>query len=367
MSNYSQPNLENDTDHELLFKAAYAQWLIEQSGGGGGGSLPPQTGHAGEFLTTDGSDASWAALAYANLPSQSASTLLGRGASGAGVPQVISLGPNLSISGTTLNASGGGTPAGANTQVQFNNSGAFGASANLTWSNVGLVLSIGSLGNGANVELYAAAGGLTTLGSASTSNHVVEYPDATGTAVLEDNSATLTNKTISGASNTFSMIPASVLSAGTLAANITLGEGAGNLVLDSTLSADGTYSGILQAGTAGATLAFGDICYFSVTDSRWELADATDATTAGSVMLGMCVQAAASDGSATTMLLWGKIRADTAFPSFTVGAPVYISETAGDLTETQPSTTDAVIRVVGFSQTADAIWFTPSSDYMTHV
>jgi len=29
---------------------------------------------------------------------------------------------------------GGGTPAGANTQIQFNNSGAFGASANLTWS-----------------------------------------------------------------------------------------------------------------------------------------------------------------------------------------------------------------------------------------
>lgn len=27
---------------------------------GGGGSLPSQTGHAGEFLTTDGSDASWA-------------------------------------------------------------------------------------------------------------------------------------------------------------------------------------------------------------------------------------------------------------------------------------------------------------------
>lgn len=27
---------------------------------GGGGSLPSQTEHAGEFLTTDGSDASWA-------------------------------------------------------------------------------------------------------------------------------------------------------------------------------------------------------------------------------------------------------------------------------------------------------------------
>lgn len=28
--------------------------------GGGGSSLPSQTGHAGEFLTTDGTDPSWA-------------------------------------------------------------------------------------------------------------------------------------------------------------------------------------------------------------------------------------------------------------------------------------------------------------------
>lgn len=28
--------------------------------GGGGGSLPSQTGNSGKFLTTDGTDASWA-------------------------------------------------------------------------------------------------------------------------------------------------------------------------------------------------------------------------------------------------------------------------------------------------------------------
>lgn len=31
-------------------------------GGGGGSGLPDQTGHSGEFLTTDGTDASWAAI-----------------------------------------------------------------------------------------------------------------------------------------------------------------------------------------------------------------------------------------------------------------------------------------------------------------
>ena len=38
------------------------------SGNGGGSSLPDQTGHSGEFLTTDGTDASWAAVE--SLPSQ---------------------------------------------------------------------------------------------------------------------------------------------------------------------------------------------------------------------------------------------------------------------------------------------------------
>jgi len=39
---------------------------------------------------------------------------------------------------------GGGSPAGSNTQIQYNSSGAFGASANLTWDNSGQNLAIGS-------------------------------------------------------------------------------------------------------------------------------------------------------------------------------------------------------------------------------
>lgn len=36
--NYTIPSLDDDSDHALLFKAAYALWLLEQSGGGGGGT-----------------------------------------------------------------------------------------------------------------------------------------------------------------------------------------------------------------------------------------------------------------------------------------------------------------------------------------
>jgi hypothetical protein len=37
--------------------------LVQQGGGGGGDSLPDQSGHAGEFLTTNGSNPDWIALA----------------------------------------------------------------------------------------------------------------------------------------------------------------------------------------------------------------------------------------------------------------------------------------------------------------
>lgn len=144
-----------------------------------------------------------------------------------------------------------------------------------------------------------------------------------------------------------------------------LAEGA-SIDLDPSLSADGTYTGIAITGTAGATLAFGDIIYLAAADSRWELADASAASTSGSVLVGICVLAAAADGSATKILLQGNIRADTAFPALTISAPVYISETAGDVTNTAPTTTDSVTRVLGFALTADSMYFNPSGDYITH-
>lgn len=161
-------------------------------------------------------------------------------------------------------------------------------------------------------------------------------------------------------------LPMASLVAGILAGNMTLGESTGQIVLDPALSADGTWSGIMVAGTAGATLAFGDLIYLAAADSRWELADADAASTAGDVILGMCVLAAAADGDPTNILLYGKIRADTAFPSLTIGAPAYVGTTAGDIVTAQPSGTDDVIRVVGFGLTADVLMFCPSPVYITH-
>lgn len=144
-----------------------------------------------------------------------------------------------------------------------------------------------------------------------------------------------------------------------------LAEGA-SVALDAAGSADGAYSGITIAGTAGATLAFGDLIYLAAADSRWELTDADAASTSGDVIIGMCVLAAAADGDPTRILLYGNIRADAAFPALTVGAPAYVSTTTGDIQTAQPSGTDDVIRRVGFALTADELLFNPSNDYVTH-
>jgi len=66
-------------------------------------------------------------------------------------------------------ASAGGTPAGSNTQIQFNNSGAFGASANLTW-------------DGTNVQL-GATGALRFADSDSSNYIALKSPTTVATNV----------------------------------------------------------------------------------------------------------------------------------------------------------------------------------------
>lgn len=136
------------------------------------------------------------------------------------------------------------------------------------------------------------------------------------------------------------------------------------IILDAALSADGKYSGIVEAGTAGATLAFGDLVYLAAADSRWELADADAAATAGPVKLGICVAAAASDGTATVILLYGKVRADAVFPALTISAPAYVGTTAGDIVTTAPSGTADIVRIVGYGNTADELLFYPDNTYL---
>lgn len=256
--------------------------------------------------------------------------------------------------GTDVAVADGGTGLSSGTSggiLGFTASGTIASSAALAAN----AIVIGGGAGATPTTTTTGTGVLTALGvNVGSAGAFVTFNGALGTP----SSGTLTNAT---------GLPASGIAAGVLGGNITLGESTGQIILDPTLSADGTWSGIMMAGTAGATLAFGDLVYLAAADSRWELADADAASTSGTVILGMCVLAAASDGDPTNILLFGKIRADAAFPALTIGGAVYVGTTAGDVQTTAPNGTDDVIRVVGFAQTSDVLVFNPSPHYFTSV
>ena len=189
-----------------------------------------------------------------------------------------------------------------------------------------------------------------TLTFAGTDGQTFTFPNGSDTVVTLAATQTLSAKT---------------LTAPIIGGTAQFAENAA-IAYDAASSADGAYSGFVRAGTAGATLAFGDLIYLAAADSRWELADADAASTSGDVMLGMCVLAAAADADPTTVLMVGFIRADAVFPAMTISAPLYVGTTAGDIQTAQPSGTDDVIRRVGFAWTADELYFNPSNDYITH-
>jgi len=75
---------------------------------------------------------------------------------------------------------GGGTPGGSNTQIQFNDSSAFGGDADLTWNKTTNVLGVAG-----DVTLNDGGTFTTTIQTVTaTANRTISFPNATGTVAL---------------------------------------------------------------------------------------------------------------------------------------------------------------------------------------
>ena len=204
--------------------------------------LPTQATNSGKYLTTDGTNTSWATVSGSGTVTSvsvvSANGLAGSVANATTTPAITlstSITGVLKGNGTAISAAtsgtdyqapitltttgtsgaatfvsnvlnipqytggGGGTPGGSNTQIQFNNSGSFGGSANFTWD--GTNAQLGSQGAlqfaDANSSNYVAFRSPATV--ATNVTWTLPSADGTSSQVLSTNgSGTLSWVTQSG-------------------------------------------------------------------------------------------------------------------------------------------------------------------------
>ena len=330
-------------------------------------ALGVNVGSAGAFVTFNGALGTPSSGVLTNVTGTAAALSIGGSAATATTSTTATNATNTAITDdTTTNAtmyptwvttaSGNQAQKVSSSKLSFNPS-----TGTLTATNHVGTFAGNTFTTGTGVLTIAASKTLTANNSitlAGTDSTTFNLPSTTATAARIDAGQTFTGVQVMTSP---SITTANLTGTQLLAENASLG-------LDPAGSADGKYTGITVTATAGYTQAFGDLVYLDPTDSRWEATDANSAAGADGDargLLGMVV-VAGTDGNACTVLLNGIIRADAKFPTFTVNNPIYVSETAGLVTQTQPTTTDVVIRVLGAALTTDEMYFSPSYDYITH-
>jgi hypothetical protein len=127
------------------------------------------------------------------------------------------------------------------------------------------------------------------------------------------------------------------------------------LTLNDNISTDGVSNGTIYKPNSQTVLA-GKIYGLSSGSPAWVLSDAdSDITTK---LLAIPKNTQASQG----MLLNGIVRDSS--HGFTIGAPLYVSNTSGVFTNTAPTGTGDYVRVVGYAIDANHIYFNPDNTWV---
>ena len=148
----------------------------------------------------------------------------------------------------------------------------------------------------------------------------------------------------------------------TFGGDVTLGEN--GIILDHAIGTDLAVSGITTTGTAGSSMVVGDVIVLSA-DNAWDPAnaDAAAADALGTGMLGISLTAGSS--GAINILLQGFIRVDAVYGFTSAGLPLYLDDTAGDMSQTAPSASGDFVRIVGYAHDDDdTIYFNPDNTWV---
>lgn len=195
-----------------------------------------------------------------------------------------------------------------------------------------------------------------SLGDGTAADPALVFDDGTGIYSPSDNAVG-----ISAGDSLISTFDSSGLTMST-ADNVILGDG-GNVNISAPLlpTTDHTTSGLTAQMLAGGAIGAMDLVCIHSTTQEIVVADASAVATARTIGIA---PAAISDEATGTVLLQGFIRDDTW--DWTTGSPLYLSETAGDMTHTAPTTDGAFVQVVGVALEPDVVYFNPSMDIIEH-
>lgn len=125
------------------------------------------------------------------------------------------------------------------------------------------------------------------------------------------------------------------------------------------LTAAGDYDSRSDVWVYGGGTTTAGLVHYLTSSGTWSGTDANAVSTAS----GMLCVAAGSDPDVDGVVVKGFVRMSSDSGG-NVGDPVYLSETTGLVTTTAPTTSGAVVRVVGYKVALNIIYFNPSQDWI---
>ena len=195
-------------------------------------------------------------------------------------------------------------------------------------------------GNAATVTGFTPASGSITLSGAD----AITFTTSAATSVTLPTSGTLMANLLEDTTPQ-------------LGGNLDLNQN--SIQLDPTPTSDHTWNGIVFTSTAAENLVIGDTCYLNSAGKFAKIDADTEATAKGFVVMSTGTISADATG---IFLKEGFIRDDTW--TWTVGAELWAPLTPGNPSETKPSATGDIIRLMGYAYSADIIYFNPDKTYI---